>query len=99
MTDIYHLDTGVIIQLGCKTDVSDALEQKIMIKKPSGTIVEVLAEQGDDDNKIKYTILAAGSLFSEQGDYQLRAKIKFSETQTQQGDPVRLNVGAGWVIS
>lgn len=98
MSDIYHLDTGVIIQLDCKTAVNAAQEKKILIKKPDGTVVEEPAEQGADNNKIKYTVPATGSPFAEAGSYQLRAKIKFSATQTQQGDPVKLLVGEGWAV-
>jgi len=99
MPDLFHLDTGTEIHLDCKVDVSGASAKKMMIKKPSGTIVEVDAAQGDDDNNIKYTIPSSDSPFDEDGRFILRSKITFSGSQTQQGDPVVLMVGESWTAS
>lgn len=97
--DIYDSDFGIIIRLNCKTDCSGALTRAMMIKKmDDGTIVEVTAEQDADNNYIRYVVPESDSPFSVFGRYMVRSKVKFSESQEQQGDPVEMVVGKSWTV-
>jgi len=99
--DLYDDDYGVTVRLDCGVDVSTATAKNILIKKPSGAVVDVTATiDPTDNNRIYYTIPNAASPIDEgAGIYIFRAEITFSPTRKQQGDPVSLYIGASWSYS
>ena len=70
---IYINDTGTVISLNCGSDVSDALEAKILVKKPDNSEHEWIAEV-KNSQYVEYSILA-GDL-DQSGEYFLQSFIK-----------------------
>lgn len=72
---VYVGDIGTDIIVNCGSDISDATDRKLMVKKPDGSIVEWDADIYQS-NYLKYTIVDGD--FNLQGVYKLQASLTLS---------------------
>jgi hypothetical protein len=69
---IFQYDVGTVLNIAFNEDISSATAQSIIIKKPSGKKIEVIADR--DGQTITYTV-QEGDL-DEIGIYEMQPKIE-----------------------
>jgi|Deesub1362B_J571_1020462.scaffolds.fasta_scaffold00499_25 tRNA(Met) C34 N-acetyltransferase TmcA len=91
MGKIYRGDTGIKIVLDTETDLTDATMAKILVKKPSGSEDEWIADFDDKiAGKISYTI--SHNELNETGLYKLQAYVEFTDGSKLLGETCSLVV-------
>ena len=74
-TKLYQNDIGTIFTIDCGSDISGAINTRLLIRKPDGTLVEWTAVTYDS-NYLRYTTVA-GDL-DQVGSYKLQATLNIN---------------------
>ncbi len=73
-------DVGTKFLVDCGADVSNAIEVKIIFRKPTGEVVTVNAQKDTNDKRIIYYVNTNVDFFNVAGIYRLQSFVKFSDT-------------------
>lgn len=79
-------DVGTKFLVDCGADVSNAIEVKIIFRKPTGEVVTVNAQKDTNDKRIIYYVNTNVDFFNVAGIYRLQSYVKFSETSVFYGN-------------
>lgn len=78
MSQIFSNDIGTVIILDTETDLTGLTDQKILLKRPNGSIVAKTATVVDaDPTKGKITFTSVTGDWLQVGVYSIQAKITF----------------------
>lgn len=97
---IYTKDEGVVLEVDCEVDVSDAADVFILTREEgdNSTLLKHTASlsPGETD-KIRFTIALAN--FTDEGIYEAKSYVEFSGSHKQQGRFTKFRIETSWPLT
>jgi len=79
-------DVGTKFVVDCGVDISNAIEVKLIFRKPTGEVITVNAQKDLNDKRIIFYVNTMQDFFDVAGIYKLQSYVKFSETSVFYGN-------------
>lgn len=89
MSRVHTTDVGTLIKLDTGVDLSTASNQKIVAKKPTGALVDLVAIVVDT-TKLQHTKTAL--TLAEAGEWELQSYVELPGPQKLSGDAAKLYI-------